>query len=944
MSIKKDITDISLNDFNFLESIIDELPHIVFVKDGKNLRYVRINKSFENAIGIKRRNIIGKTDFDIFPESLAKTFTEIDRIVLKTGKLYEIPVEEVPTKHMGLRLMQTKKMPVKAPGSENQYLLGISEDLTEKIAFENQLKNSQANLTSLIESTNDSIWSIDTDYRILTINNIFRESFKIAFGITLEPGTRIIDHLPEPFKTTWTKRYQRALMGEHFKVLDQFDIKKLPEYVEVSFNPIYIENKIIGVSCFLKDISSYKRTELELIEKEQKFRLLSYSTSQLLNQPDSISISKYLADHLQKIIGNVYVFVVKIDETNKIVELAHMAGLDSSLSNKIISLLDYNPYNKTYRLVEIHKRIFQSNKLIETKRKLKDFSENQIPEKVLNIIEKLLRVNKIYTIGISINNQLLAALLFFTKDRSDIKDKGFIEAFVQQASNIIQRKKLEEELISSEKKFRFLTENSKVIIWSTDIEFNYTYLSPEVENILGYTVSERIHTRINKYFPEDSSAKIIEIFNEMLKLNSENPNAETKQSFEIQEYHKNGELVDLEIKADLIINPDGEPSGFIGNSNDITERKNNEREIIRLHTVIEQSPTTIVITDLDGKIEYVNPWFTYLTGYTFEEVINANPRLLKSGLTPNETYQDLWNTIKNGRVWKGEFINKKKNGDIYWEYAHISPIFDKAGNIINYVAIKEDITTRKKAEEALKFSESELKKLNAQKDRFFSIIAHDLRNSIGNFIQITELLNEDEDLRFGEYERQYLDMLQASAEKTYKLLENLLLWARSQLGNLTIEPEVINVDTIIKESVDYFSETVKQKDIKVRFQYSDNLKAYADKQSVSTIIRNLFSNALKFSYRGGIIEISIDKSTKTGKNYIEIFIQDYGVGIEKEQADDLFKIFKQSTTLGTKDESGTGLGLILCKELAEKNNGHLYIESKIGEGTIARISLPEYRM
>jgi PAS domain S-box-containing protein len=154
--------------------------------------------------------------------------------------------------------------------------------------------------------------------------------------------------------------------------------------------------------------------------------------------------------------------------------------------------------------------------------------------------------------------------------------------------------------------------------------------------------------------------------------------------------------------------------------NDITERKAIEKQIRQLSSAVIQSPVSIVITNLDGEIEYTNPTFTKITGYTKEEAIGKSPSILKTGHTSEKEYEELWDKISKGEIWEGEFYNQKKDGSYYWEFATISPIKNDKGEIINYLAVKEDITKRKENEEALMKSEQELKIANATKDRFFS--------------------------------------------------------------------------------------------------------------------------------------------------------------------------------------------------------------------------------
>lgn len=360
-------------------------------------------------------------------------------------------------------------------------------------------------------------------------------------------------------------------------------------------------------------------------------------------------------------------------------------------------------------------------------------------------------------------------------------------------------------------------------------------------------------------------------------------------------------------------------------------------ELTKLSIAIEQSPITVVITDTNANIQYVNPKFTELTGYTLQEALGKNPRVLKSGKTESKIFTELWETITSGNIWKGELINKKKNGEIFIESAQIAPIKDNDGKIINYVAIKEDITERKKQEEIIFKSNIKLKELNATKDKFFGIIAHDLRNPFSAILGFSELLIKHIEKYDKEKILSFAKSINNATQNTYKLLENLLEWARIQRGIMTFNLENIKLNGLLKELVPVLQEIANQKKIILNYSCNDDVILRADRNMITTILRNLITNSIKFTNHSGNIEII----AQNVDNDIIISVTDNGIGMDDETRNNLFKFDSTQTRRGTDNETGTGLGLILCKEFIEKHKGTLTVESEIDKGSKFTIVLPK---
>lgn len=236
----------------------------------------------------------------------------------------------------------------------------------------------------------------------------------------------------------------------------------------------------------------------------------------------------------------------------------------------------------------------------------------------------------------------------------------------------------------------------------------------------------------------------------------------------------------------------------------------------------------------------------------------------------------------------------------------------------------------------LKESEANLRQLNATKDKFFSIIAHDLKNPFNALLGFSEILATSVEEEKLSDVKEYSKALYDSAEKLFRLIENLLEWSRTQTGKIPFSPEYFLLDHLIREEIDIQANVLQRKKISAQLLAQDSTYAYADKTLVGTVLRNLLSNAIKFTQPGGKIWIA----TKVFNNRVEVAITDNGIGIEKEKISELFSLESSFSTQGTWNEKGTGLGLIICKEFVKKNSGEIWVESQVGKGTTFFFTLP----
>ncbi len=475
--------------------------------------------------------------------------------------------------------------------------------------------------------------------------------------------------------------------------------------------------------------------------------------------------------------------------------------------------------------------------------------------------------------------------------------------------------------------YQFILENMTDAAYCLTPEGGFKYVNEAACKMLGYTKSEFSKLTVDNLLPPNHVRDWHTLWTKLKEAHSLN--------FESVHRHKTGKMVAVEVQTTWLSFKSKEFCYAI--VNDISERKANEEKLKeserRLRLFLENNLDAFLLTTPDGSILFVNQAACNMFGRSAEEIYSIG----RSGIidvTDPRLAIALEERARTG-IFKGELTGKRKDGTLFPMEVSSSYFYNDDGELRTSMVIR-DITERKKAEEILKQSEARLAELNATKDKFFSIVSHDLRNPVHTMLGAIQILNEDIDSMDHQTIKKFTQNLQITVNRLYGLLDNLLNWSLLQMNKIKFSPESVSLNHMIHNSIDIVTDQALSKDITIKFAISEQIIVLADREMVASIMQNLLTNAIKFSFPKSIIVVS----AKLKHTQVEVVIEDSGTGMEDDRLKNLFDIGANLNTTGTKGEKGTGLGLILSKEFVEKNGGTIRVESTVGVGSRFIFTLP----
>ncbi len=791
----------------------------------------------------------------------------------------------------------------------------IMEDVTQQKEAERNLRESEAIFRNLSDSTATAIFVYQNNKFVFA-----NRATEVLTGYSKDELLKMNfwDVIHDEYKEKIKARGIARQKGANIQNRDQFKIvRKDGTIVWIDFTAGQInwrgDKAAIG-SAF--DITDRKTAENKLRESEEKYKLISDITSDYIYESKynehNVLVTSWVAGSFTKMTGYT------LEEYNKVggwTKLLHKEDVEidkkafNELLNNKNSIVEVRTYHKNGNIIWIKNTCSpiwdkKKNKLIGIIGAAEDITEEkqsliiqEIHSHIANAIVKSQSVIELLEIVKRELHQVMNTTNFFIATYNE-KDETLTSDIDSDEKDVIETwsaKKSISGLVINKKKSLFLYKK-------------------EILELMEKGKIEIIGTLAEVWFgvPLIIRGKAVGV---MVVQDYYNKNAFDKASIDLFE--------------------------IIGNQLSLyLERNRAKEDSLRLSRAISQSPVSIVITNKNGDIEYVNPKFEKVSGYTFEEVFGKNPRILKSGEQPEEYYKKLWDTILAGKDWRGEFLNKSKKNELYWENAVISPIANDNGEITHFVQIKEDITEKKEMIAELIKSKEMAEVSERIKTEFLAQMSHEIRSPLNVILSFVGLLKEDLGKNATEEMLYSFDSIDSASARIIRTIDLILNMTDLQIGSYESITKEINVVEILRTIELEYKQFAERKglDLILNIKF-DRKKIVSDEYALTQIISNLVDNAIKYSDRG-YIEISAEKG---GKRNLIIKVKDTGIGMSKEFLPNIFNSFSQEEQGYTRSYDGNGLGMALVKKYCDIIKAEVTVESKKGKGSTFSIVIPHLK-
>lgn len=875
-----DITEQKLAQFAILDSqrqfktLFDKAADAIFIADMQSGLIIDVNDAASKLMQLPKEKLIGLHQAQLHPANLSENVKEnFKRHIEETTNTDASTPFETQVIRSDGNVVFVEILASQIYYKSKKCLMGTFRDISERKKAERELSHSYDLMKYVIENTQSSIAVHDTNMNYVYVSDRYYKDLKIKEKNII--GKNHYEIFPD-LPQFLRDVHQRALKGEILSAENDMLVHKdgSIDFANWQCRPWYkADNSIGGIIIYIEVLTERRKAEFELKESEKKLRT-------------------FLETSIEGVIA--------ADVNDKI----------SYVNPRMTKLLGYS-----------------SEELMN-----KYFTELLFPEDLSYYMEnqKIRRKGESNIFELKLRNKTGEAIWFLISATPIFDDNGNYTGSFGMLTDITEKKIVEDKIKSSEQRFRSIWQNSFEAMRLTNSDGIIVEVNEAFCKLFNKTREQLIGTPFYLLYSDHSEKVALEKFQKNFNNGNFNPLFETK----IKTWY--GEEKWVSLTNSYVYDELGNKL-LLSIFRDITVNKIAEEEIRKLYRGIEHSPASVIITDREGTIEYVNPRFCEVTGYSLSEIIGKNPSILKSGYTKPEVYKILWDTISSGNIWKGEFLNKKKNGELYWELALISPIFNDEKQITHYIGIKEDITERKKLVEELVLAKDKAEESSRLKSNFLANMSHELRTPLIGILGFAELLMDDST---DKSTSEKASVIFKSGRRLLETLNLILDYSKVESEMIELKLEKINIINAINDIVNLHSPNAIKKQIELKFETEYN-KFYftTDFKLFNSILNNLIGNSIKFTQKGNITVI-FRETELNNQNYIKLIIEDSGIGISKEKQAIIWEPFRQLSEGKARSFDGTGLGLTLVKKYVELLNGHIELESEVGKGSKFIIFFP----
>lgn len=860
----------------FYENIVDTVREPLLILD-KELRVVKASKSFLDFFKVSPEETIGEPIYDLGNKQwdIPKLRELLETILPEKTIFNNFEVEHI-FRTIGKRFMLLNARQIeRAFGNEKVILLAI-EDITLRKREEKLLREK---------------------------NELTSEYLNI-----------LLDHAHAPI-IIWDSALRINRFNHEFEKLSGYESS---EVIDKPIEMLFPKVKAVSMIELLKSHLTNTDTdaiEVDILTKDKTIKTVLWNSTNIFDDEDKNIVATIAQDITNR---------KQVENRLEILETRYRRLFESAKDGIIIldaetgKIIDINPF--LCELLDYSKDKFIDKELWQIGF-FKDIAANKEKfSKLQN--EEYVRYEDLplkTATGRKINVEFISNVYL-------VNSHKVIQCNIR---DITKHKHAEDKLRISENRLSTLVQTIPDLIWLKDVNGVYLLCNPMFERFFGAGESDIVGKTDYDFVDKNLADSFRE--NDIKAMAAGKPTSNE----ELITFADNGQSIYLETIKTRYHDNNNKLIGVLGIGRDITERKRNEKELRKLSRTVEQSPLSIIITDAEGIIEYINPKVTELTGYKSEEVIGKNPRIFSSGEKSKSDYKKLWTTITSGKEWRGEFHNKKKNGELYWESASISPIINDKGIITNYLAVKEDITEQKRVAEELFIAKEKAEESDKLKSEFLAQMSHEIRTPINAVLGYVGYLS---DLISKPKNSEVVDCfngIDLASKRIIRTIDLLLNAAELQTGSY--QPRFLQID-LDKEILDKLyierSRSAKERGLELIYNCTlNNANILADDYSTTQIFVNLIDNAIKYT-REGKVEILL---TKNLNGNVIVEIKDTGIGISKEFLPRLFNSFEQEEQGYSRSFEGNGLGLALVKRYCEINDALIEVESEKNVGSTFRV-------